>query len=81
MPPSILLADLRGGCTSEQMRKESPATFTAPALSAAAAKLSMVPSPAEDGKVMGQGPFPASYFLAGAFCPLCAMNCWILTIF
>eukprot|EP00967_Tisochrysis_lutea_P118619 scaffold192911_cov33-Tisochrysis_lutea.AAC.1 len=46
------------------MRKESPATFTAPALSAAAAKLSMVPSPAEDGKVMGQGPFPASYFLA-----------------
>jgi hypothetical protein len=54
------------------MHKDT-AAFKAPAVSHAA-KLSLVPSPAEhkhtpadDGKVMGQGPFNLNYFLAGAW--------------
>jgi hypothetical protein len=48
--------------------------FKAPAVSHAA-KLSLVPSPAEmahadDGMAMGQGPFSPKYFLAGVCPPL-----------
>lgn len=56
------------------MHKDTVA-FKAPAVSHAA-KLLLVPSvaeaaPADDGKVMGQGPFSPNYFLAG----VCGLHC------